>query len=98
MVEIRGATISYSSYRKKKQDNLEKKLLQEIECLESELDIDFNRLEEKKVALENIRKEHLQGHMIRSRTRWIEEGEKPSKYFCNLESRNVLNKTIKKII
>ena len=48
MMEIRGATISYSSYRKKKKDNLEKKLLQEIECLESELDIDFNRLEEKK--------------------------------------------------
>ena len=35
--------------------------------------------------------------MIRSRARWIEEGEKPSKYFCNLESRNFLNKTIKKI-
>lgn len=35
--------------------------------------------------------------MIRSRARWIEEGEKPSKYFCNLESRNYLNKTIKKI-
>lgn len=34
--------------------------------------------------------------MIRSRARWIEEGEKPSKYFCNLESRNYLNKTIKK--
>ena len=97
MMEIRGATISYSSFRNKKKDNLDKKLLQEIECLESELDIDFNRLEEKKVALENLRKEHLQGHMIRSRARWIEEGEKPSKYFCNLESRNFLNKTIKKI-
>ena len=35
--------------------------------------------------------------MIRSRARWIEEGEKPSKYFCNLESRNFLNKTIRKI-
>ena len=54
-------------------------------------------MRKKKVALENLRKEHLQGHMIRSRARWIEEGEKPSKYFCNLESRNFLNKTIKKI-
>lgn len=33
--------------------------------------------------------------MIRSRAHWLEEGEKPSKYFCNLESRNFLNKTIK---
>ena len=71
--------------------------MQEIEFLESDLDINFDSLEEKKVALENLRKEYLQGHMIRSRARWIEEGEKPSKYFCNLESRNFLNKTIKKI-
>lgn len=35
--------------------------------------------------------------MIRSRAHWLEEGEKPSKYFCNLESRNFLNKTIKKL-
>ena len=37
--------------------------------------------------------------MIRSPARWIEEGKKPSKYFCNLESRTIifLNKTIKKI-
>ena len=35
--------------------------------------------------------------MIRSRARWVEEGEKPSKYFCSLESRNYLNKTIRKI-
>ena len=65
--------------------------------MESEHPIDFNILDEKRVALENIRSEKLQGHMIRSRARWVEEGEKPSKYFCNLESRNYLNKTIKKI-
>lgn len=35
--------------------------------------------------------------MIRSRDRSIEEGEKPSKYFCNFKSLNLLNKTIQKI-
>jgi hypothetical protein len=35
--------------------------------------------------------------MIRSKARWLEEGEKPSKYFCHLESRNYLNKTIKRV-
>jgi hypothetical protein len=54
-------------------------------------------LEEKKVKLEKIRKEKMQGHIIRSRAKWVEEGEKPSKYFCSLESRNFLNKTIKKV-
>ena len=47
--------------------------------------------------MENLRKEKLQGHIIRSRAHWIEQGEKPSRYFCKLESRNFLNKTIKKI-
>ena len=51
----------------------------------------------KKTELENHRKEKLQGHIIRSRAKWVEEGEKATKYFCNLETRNFLNKTIKKV-
>lgn len=35
--------------------------------------------------------------MVRARVRWAEEGEKPTKYFCNLESRNHINKTIFKV-
>lgn len=31
-------------------------------------------------------------------SKWVELGEKYSKYFCHLESRNILNKTIKKIV
>lgn len=96
MMEIRGVTISYSAYKKKEKDNREKLLLQEIEALELNNSIDIELLDEKKNALENLRKEKLQGHMIRSRALWLEEGEKPSKYFCNLESRNFLNKAIKK--
>jgi hypothetical protein len=34
----------------------------------------------------------LQGIYVRSRARWVEEGEKPSRYFCALESRNYSNK------
>ena len=33
--------------------------------------------------------------MIRSRTQWVTEGEKPSKYFCALEQGNYVYKTIK---
>ena len=32
--------------------------------------------------------------MFRSRTRWIENGEKPTKYFFNLEKRNYEKKII----
>ena len=41
-----------------------------------------------------LRKKKLKGHYIRSRAKWIEEGEKPSKYFCNLEFRNYFSKII----
>ena len=51
----------------------------------------------KQEELENVRKEKNKGIIIRSRVKWTEEGEKPTKYFCNLESRNYINKTISRI-
>lgn len=93
-MEIRSITISYSSFKKKERDKIEITLLKDIENIESQSDIDFELLHEKKSELEKVRKEKLQGHIIRSRAKWVEEGEKPSKYFCSLESRNFLNKTI----
>jgi hypothetical protein len=35
--------------------------------------------------------------LLRSRVQWIEEGEKPTKYFCGLESKNFTSKIIPKI-
>ena len=43
------------------------------------------------------RQEKLKGALIRSRAEWLELGEKPRKYFLNLENRNKLNKMINKI-
>jgi hypothetical protein len=45
---------------RKKIKKKKKKLLNEIEALESEYPIDFNILDENRVALENIRSEKLQ--------------------------------------
>lgn len=39
----------------------------------------------------------MQGQIITSRTRCVEEGKKPTKYFCDLDSRNFLNTTIKRV-
>ena len=47
--------------------------------------------------METIREEQIQGQMIRSRIQWLHEGEKPSKYFFNLEKRNFLEKTVKRV-
>ena len=35
--------------------------------------------------------------MVRAKIKWAEEGEKPTRYFCSLESRNYVNKTIPKV-
>ena len=86
LMEIRGKTISYASYKNKVQRETEKRLEKEIESLEKKLDNDKVKvIEEKQNELEKIRNQKLRGSYIRSRAKWIEEGEKPSKYFCNLE-------------
>lgn len=98
LMEIRGKTISYATFKNKLQNETEKKLENEIKLLEQHADNESVKLiEEKQTELKNIRNHKLRGNYIRSRVKWIEEGEKPSKYFCNLESRNYLNKTIKKL-
>ena len=97
LIEIRGKTISYSAYKKKQSILKEQTLIEEIRKLEEAAIVNINQLDEKKTELENIRKEKMQGIMVRARVRWAEEGEKPTKYFCNLESRNHINKTIFKI-
>jgi hypothetical protein len=35
---------------------------------------------------------------MRSRIQWIEEGEKPTHFICNLENKNFVSKTIKKLV
>lgn len=65
LMEIRGKTISYATFKKKPE-------------------------------LKNIRNLKFRGNYIRSRVEWIKEGEKPSKYFCYLESQNIISKQITK--
>lgn len=50
-----------------------------------------------KLDLTEIRENKLKGHIIRSKVKWIDEGEKPSNFFSNLNKRNYLNKTILKL-
>ena len=98
LMEIRGKTISYASYKKKKDTQEEHSLIAEIQELENKMDhLNNNQsqlLQDKKEQLVNIRNNKLQGMIIRSRMTWINEGEKPTSYFCNLEKRNFISKNI----
>ena len=98
LMEIRGKTISYSSYKKREQNILENRLVEDIKILEANNDmINSDILEDKKMELMEIRKTKLKGQLVRSRAKWVEDGEKPSKYFCNMESRNYHSKLITKL-
>ena len=89
LMMIRGETIKYSSFKKKKQTAEEKQLEKEIENIEAKLtnslneitEDDINILEEKKSTLSELRKVKTEGVMLRSRCRYEELGEKPSGYF-----------------
>ena len=99
MMEIRGISIKFSSRIKKNSDQTEKNLVTEINNIENSFDLESNYeiLEQKKIELQKIREKKLRGEIIRSRVQILNESERPTKYFCALENKNYVNKTIKKI-
>ena len=88
---IRGEAIKFSSYLKKQRNKTETQLITDIENLEK-LTIDSNLhdniLSDKKAELEKLRDYKIRGEQVSSRIQWLQQGEKPSKYFCNLENHN----------
>ena len=93
LMEIRGKTISYSSFKKRSQDRRELLLLEEINNIEKTYDPSKeDSLKIKQKELFDIRQKKIEGVKVRSRARWVEEGEKANKYFCNLENRNFISK------
>ena len=99
LLESRSKTIAFSSAVKKKDINLEKELETQIEHLEySNLETHFETIKNKKEQLQLLREKKLKGTLIRSRARWVEQGEKGSRYFCNLENRNFISKRMSSVI
>ena len=47
---------------------------------------------------EDLYSEKTQGSILRSKAKYVEEGEKISKYFLNMEKRNYNNKYMKTIV
>ena len=55
------------------------------------------KLEKDKQELVAIRDKRMEGVLLRSRARWIADGEKITKYFCGLEKRNYISKQMTKL-
>ena len=47
-----------------------------------------------KNKLQDIRNKKLEGMMIKSRAKWLQDGKKVISYFCNLESRKYTSKSM----
>ena len=64
------------------------KRLEENNVPETEKTDILNELDVKILQKEEISKHKIQGTIIRSKSRWYNEGEKNTKYFLNLEKRH----------
>ena len=98
-VMVRGVTISYSSFKKKERNQLENELERKLEELYCKSD-DVSENEEIRYTehtLRELREEKVKGIIMRAKVKWKVEGEKSSKYFCNLEKRHYIEKIISKI-
>ena len=90
LMEIRGETISFSSHKIKTQNMRELFLQNKISEIELNLnDSNKDELVNLQKELENIRNEKMNEYFIRSRANWIDNGEKITKYFCNLEKQHI---------
>ena len=100
LLQIRGETIKFATAQKTKMSKVENQLISDIELLEAQdpnCSINSTLLLDKKTELESIRSKKLKGQLVRSRLQWLQDGEKPSKYLSNLENKNYIEKTIKKV-
>lgn len=87
--KLREYSITYGINLKKKRQE-EVQLIQEINkrCCKSVLtDEDKDKLISLHSLLDELYIRKAKGAYVRSRAKWMEEGEKNSSYFCNLEKR-----------
>ena len=80
---LRGKTISYSTFKKKERENIEFELESKLTILYQNggTHEELSKLESE---LKNIREEKVKGIIIRAKAKWNIEGERSTRYFCNL--------------
>jgi len=96
--EIRSLTIPYSKNKAKNVRNLEKQLESRIESLENKInvnpddgtDAEQQEYDSLKTELRRIYEERAGGAILRSKIRWIEHGEKPTKYFFHITTTTTI--------
>ena len=95
---IRGKTISYSTYKKRSQNEREKQINEKLIQLYQNFEANTEEIGQLSTELSQIREDRIKGILLRAKVRWKVEGEKSTRYFCNLEKRHFSEKTIPKLI
>ena len=100
-MEIRKQCLEYGA--KKKRDDIinEEKLEKEISDLENKIDLteeDRTSLTNKKENLTQMRKSKIEAILLRSKATYACQGEKITKYYCNMEKRHFISKQMYKLI
>ena len=102
-MKIRSSSISYSISKSKKEKLEYKQIERDIFNLENIMNSNSSEqtntlLNNKQNELERKREKMVEGILLRSKATWREHGEKCSQYFCKLEKKNFVKKTISEII
>ena len=105
-MEIRSGTITYSKNESKIIRNREQELIRKLDHLDGTICNNFSsplidgvlrEYDELKTELQSIYEEKGKQAIFRAKCRWVENGERPTKFFFNLEKRNYKKKTISKL-
>ena len=102
-MEFRSTTISYSKNKSKLTHVREEEVKSRLEELDRIICNNFNfpgidpvlnEYDNLKAELQSIYEKKGRSAIFRSKCRWVEGGERPTKYFFNLEKKNYNKKTI----
>ena len=103
-LRIRGITIPYCASLKRDRIKKEAELEDKLKSLEQKLSLENSRkdeiiteINEHKEDLIRLRESQIRNTQLQVRAREYCDSEKPTKFFCNLEKRNSIKKTVHKI-
>ena len=103
LVQLRGVLIKFAAAEKRKRNKHEKALTQKIselerKCNNKESDEHAHGLlEEANKELEQITKSKVESLIFRNRAKWVEQGDKSTRFFLQSQKRNCVNGTINQL-
>ena len=94
---VKRISIKHAIRKAKARRSLKEKLTKDLNELQQASKPDNDQIKEKEIQLKQLLNEEAEGNQIRSRAKWIEEGEKPTRYFFGLEKSRQKNNTITRL-